>query len=68
MTRPQFSRARRPLRPASYRAAAKRFRRLADLIERYADQASQAKGSELAKAVRAVARAAAGLAARLQDN
>jgi hypothetical protein len=64
MTRPQFRPTTRPLRPASYRAAVRRYRQLCDIIERYSDPKDSREKAQLARAIHGLAYGAKDLSAR----
>lgn len=64
VTRPQFAPSVRPLRPASLRAAVRRFRQLCDIIERYADPKDTREKAQLARAIHGLAYGAKDLSAR----
>jgi len=64
MSRPRFRPTTRPLRPISYRRAARRFRQLADMIERYCEQKDAHERARLTRAIHGLAYAARGLSER----
>jgi len=64
MSRPRFRPTTRPLRPISYRRAARRFRQLADMIERYCEQKDVHESARLTRAIHGLAYAARGLSER----
>jgi len=64
MTRPQFAPSARPLRPASLRAAVRRFRQLCDIIERYSDPQDIREKAQLTRAIHGLAYGAKDLSAR----
>ena len=64
MSRPRFRPTTRPLRPVSYRRAARRFRQLADLIEMYCDPTTPTERQQLTRAIHGLALAARGLSER----
>jgi hypothetical protein len=64
MTRPQFRPTTRPLRPISYLRAARRFRQLVELIERYCEQKDAHERARLTRAIHGLAYAARGLSER----
>ena len=64
--RPQFRKSTRPLRPASYRAAVRRFRKLCDLIEQYSDPQDIREKAKLTRAIRGLAFASRSLSSRAQ--
>lgn len=61
---PQFTPSTRPLRPASYRRAVRRFRQLCDIIERYSDPKDSREKAQLARAIHGLALASRSLSAR----
>lgn len=61
---PQFQRTTRPLRPASYRAAVRRYRQLCDIIERYSDPKTTREKAQLTRAIHGLAYGAKDLSAR----
>jgi hypothetical protein len=64
MNSPQFQQSTRPLRPTSYRAAARRFRKLCDLIEQYSDPKDSREKAQLTRAIHGLALASRSLSAR----
>ena len=67
MPSPQFRKQRhQPLRPASYRAAVRRFRKLCDLIEQYSDPQDIREKAQLTRAIHGLARASRSLSSRAQ--
>jgi len=62
--RPQFRKSTRPLRPASYRAAVRRFRKLCDLIEQYSDPQDIREKAQLTRAIHGLAYGAKDFSAR----
>jgi len=61
---PQFPQSTRPLRPASRRAAVRRFRQLCDIIERYSDPKDSREKAQLTRAIHGLAYSTKALSAR----